>query len=171
MRSLYLLPLIVLFSGKLWSGGDPVTLNINGNVKAAPCLVSSDSVTKVVDLTPGRSVTASSLYTVGSTTPWVAFDLSVEQCPPGTSRVTVVFNGSADNEHPEDMYSNVGSASPVAVQLQASDGQPLGDGKSLTVNIANQSYRWNLRARIYSEQGRVVPGTINSAVTISMTYQ
>lgn len=163
--------IVMLLSAPAWCAGDLVTLNINGNVKAAPCRVSSDSVTKVVDLTPGRSVTASSMFTAGSTTPWVAFDLSIELCPPGTRRVTVVFNGNADSEHPEDMYSNVGSASPVAVQLQASDGQPLGDGKSLTVNIDNQSYTWNLRARIYSEQGRVAPGTINSAVTISMTYQ
>lgn len=151
--------------------GDPVTLNINGNVKTAPCQVSSDSVTKMVDLTSGHSVTASSLYTAGSTTPWVAFDLSVEQCPAGTTRVAIVFTGNADSKHPEDMYRNVGTASPVAVQLQASDGLPLGDGKILTGTISNRRYTWRLRARIYSEQGQVMPGTVNSAVTVSMTYQ
>ncbi|MGI3452071.1 fimbrial protein [Citrobacter arsenatis] len=151
--------------------GDPVTLNINGNVKTAPCQVSSDSVAKTVDLTAGQSVTASSLYTAGSTTPWVAFDLSVEQCPAGTTRVSIVFNGNADSNHPEDMYRNVGTASPVAVQLQANDGLPLGDGKILTGNIFNRGYTWRLRARIYSEQGQVMPGTVNSAVTVSMIYQ
>lgn len=153
------------------SMGDPVTLNINGNVKAAPCQVSSDSVTKMVDLTSGHSVTVSSLYTAGSTTQWVAFDLSVEQCPAGTTRVAIVFTGNADSNHPEDMYRNDGTASPVAVQLQASDGLPLGDGKVLTGSISNRRYTWRLRARIYSEQGQVMPGTVNSAVTVSMTYQ
>ena len=153
------------------SMGDPVTLNINGNVKAAPCQVSSDSVTKMVDLTSGHSVTVSSLYTAGSTTQWVAFDLSVEQCPAGTTRVAIVFTGNADSNHPEDMYRNEGTASPVAVLLQASDGLPLGDGKVLTGSISNRRYTWRLRARIYSEQGQVMPGTVNSAVTVSMTYQ
>jgi minor fimbrial subunit len=69
------------------------------------------------------------------------------------------------------MYQNTGTASPVAIQLQANDGVPLGNGKSLTANISEQRYTWRLRARIYSEQGQVTPGTINSAITISMTYQ
>ncbi|RNW25604.1 fimbrial protein [Citrobacter werkmanii] len=163
--------IVMVLASPVWGMGDPVTLNINGNVKTAPCQVSSDSVNKTVDLTPGQSVTASSLYTAGSTTPWVAFELSVEQCPAGTSRVTVLFNGNADSDHPNDMYRNIGTASPVAIQVQASDGVPLGNGKSLTANISNQRYTWRLRARIYSEQGLVTPGTINSAITISMTYQ
>ena len=159
----------MMLASPAWGMGDPVTLNINGNVKTAPCQVSSDSVTKTVDLTPGQSVTASSLYTAGSTTPWGAFELSVEQCPAGTSRVTVLFNGNADSDHPNDMYQN--TASPVAIQLQANNGVPLGNGKSLTANISEQRYTWRLRARIYSEQGQVTPGTINSAITLSMTYQ
>lgn len=162
---------LLLFSTSAWSAGDPVTLNIIGNVKAGPCQISSDSVSKTVDLTAGKTVTASSLYTAGSTTPWVAFDLSVEQCPPGTTRVSVTFNGQADGENPEDMYRNTGTATPVAVQLQSREGEPLGDGRSLTGTITDQRYTWNLRARIYSQRGQVTSGSINSVVTVSMTYQ
>lgn len=163
MATLFLMP--------AWSFAEPVTLSISGNIKAAPCQVSSDSVTKTIDLTSGHFVTAPSMNSAGATTPWVTFDLSVEQCPAGTTHVTVLFNGTADSEHSDDMYRNVGTASPVAIQLQASDGQPLGDGKLLTAEITNQRYTWNLRARIYSERGRVTPGTINSVITVSMTYQ
>ncbi|CBG88569.1 fimbrial protein [Citrobacter rodentium] len=171
MRGRHCLAAIALFSVPAWGVGDPVMLNVTGNVKAAPCQVRSDSVAKTVDLTAGHSVTASSLYTSGSATPWVAFDLSVEKCPPGTTRVTIVFNGAPDDDNPRDMYKNVGSATPVAIQLQSSEGQPLGDGTLLAGDITGQQYTWKLRARIYSQQGQVMPGTINSVVTVSMIYQ
>ncbi|HCU0293587.1 TPA: type 1 fimbrial protein [Citrobacter sedlakii] len=165
------LAIAMLFSAPAWSIGDPVALYVTGNVKAAPCQISSDSVTKTVDLTADQSITASSMYTPGSTTPWVAFDLSVENCPAGTTQVTVMFNGSPDQNQPQDRYQNVGTATPVAVQLQSRDGQPLGDGKSLSGQVESQRYTWQLRARIVSQQGHVMPGTVNAVVTVSMTYQ
>ena len=70
-RKRWLLALMLL-TGQVWGQGDPIVLNIKGNVKAAPCQVSSDSITKTVDLTAGSPVTASSMYTAGSTTPWVS---------------------------------------------------------------------------------------------------
>lgn len=41
---------IVLLMNTSAQAGDPVTLNITGNVIASPCQVSSDSITKSVDL-------------------------------------------------------------------------------------------------------------------------
>lgn len=58
------LAIAMLFSAPAWSIGDPVALYVTGNVKAAPCQISSDSVTKTVDLTADQSVTASSMYTL-----------------------------------------------------------------------------------------------------------
>lgn len=82
-----------------------------------------------------------------------------------------MFNGSPDQNQPQDRYQNVGTATPVAVQLQSRDGQPLGDGKSLSGQVESQRYTWQLRARIVSQQGHVMPGTVNAVVTVSMTYQ
>lgn len=169
-RKRWLLALMLL-TGQVWGQGDPIVLNIKGNVKAAPCQVSSDSITKTVDLTAGSPVTASSMYTAGSTTPWVSFDFSIEHCPEGTTGVMIQFNGNADDMHRDDMYRNLGTATPVAIQLQAADGRPLGDGQVLTSEIVAQRYTWNLRARLYSEQGQVSPGTIDSVVTVSLSYQ
>ena len=169
-RKRWLLALMLL-TGQVWGQGDPIALSIKGNVKAAPCQVSSDSITKTVDLTAGSPVTASSMYTVGSTTPWVSFDFSIEHCPEGTTGVMIQFNGNADDMHRDDMYRNLGTATPVAIQLQAADGRPLGDGQVLTSEIVAQRYTWNLRARLYSEQGQVSPGTIDSVVTVSLSYQ
>ena len=169
-RKRWLLALMLL-TGQVWGQGDPIALNIKGNVKAAPCQVSSDSITKTVDLTAGSPVTASSMYTAGSTTPWVSFDFSIEHCPEGTTGVMIQFNGNADDMHRDDMYRNLSTATPVAIQLQAADGRPLGDGQVLTSEIVAQRYTWNLRARLYSEQGQVSPGTIDSVVTVSLSYQ
>ena len=169
-RKRWLLALMLL-TGQVWGQGDPIALNIKGNVKAAPCQVSSDSITKTVDLTAGSPVTASSMYTAGSTTPWGRFDFSIETCPEGTTGVMIQFNGNADDMHRDDMYRNLGTATPVAIQLQAADGRPLGDGQVLTSEIVAQRYTWNLRARLYSEQGQVSPGTIDSVVTVSLSYQ
>ena len=163
--------LALMLTGQVWGQGDPIALNIKGNVKAAPCQVSSDSITKTVDLTAGSPGTASSMYTAGSTTPWVSFDFSIEHCPEGTTGVMIQFNGNADDMHRDDMYRNLGTATPVAIQLQAADGRPLGDGQVLTSEIVAQRYTWNLRARLYSEQGQVSPGTIDSVVTVSLSYQ
>ncbi|HCT3346672.1 fimbrial protein [Citrobacter koseri] len=169
-RKRWLLALMLL-TGQVWGQGDPIALNIKGNVKAAPCQVSSDSITKTVDLTAGSPVMASSMYTAGATTPWVSFDFSIEHCPEGTTGVMIQFNGNADDMHRDDMYRNLGTATPVAIQLQAADGRPLGDGQVLTSEIVAQRYTWNLRARLYSEQGQVSPGTIDSVVTVSLSYQ
>ncbi|HGL4174382.1 fimbrial protein [Citrobacter koseri] len=94
-----------------------------------------------------------------------------EHCPEGTTGVMIQFNGNADDMHRDDMYRNLGTATPVAIQLQAADGRPLGDGQVLTSEIVAQRYTWNLRARLYSEQGQVSPGTIDSVVTVSLSYQ
>lgn len=171
MRLRTLLAAAIVVCGPAWCAGDPVTLNINGNVKAAPCQVSSDSVTKTVDLNGGKALTAASLYTAGSTTPWVNFDFQIEQCPPGTSQVAIFFNGEPDDSHPQDMYRNQGTASAVAIQVQSVDGQPLGNGQSVAGVIASQGYTWNLRARLYSQQGQAQAGTVNAGVTVTLIYQ
>ncbi|WP_336220216.1 fimbrial protein [Citrobacter amalonaticus] len=148
---------------------DPVTLYIMGNVVASPCQISSDSVTKSVDL--GQNLQASDLSTAGSSTAWVNFNINLTSCPAGTTKATMTMHGSADTNNPADMYASTGTANNIAVQLQSQAGDLLGDGKSITGNIANNAYSYALRARAYTKNGGVTPGTIISTVTATFVYQ
>jgi minor fimbrial subunit len=166
----YLLPGLILISIPAL-GGDPVALNIRGQIVAAPCQVSSDSISRTVSLTGSQGIQSSSLYTPGSATEWVFFDFKIERCPAGTVKATIQFSGNADNSGPDDLYQNVGSAGNIAIQLQTADGQPLGKDKTVSGVITNNEYRYQLRARAFSAQGSVTPGTINAVVTATFTWQ
>ena len=92
---------IVLLMNTSAQAGDPVTLNITGNVIASPCQVSSDSITKSVDL--GQNIQASSLQTAGAATDWVNFDINLNSCPAGTTKAIMTMHGTADLNNPADM--------------------------------------------------------------------
>lgn len=151
------------------NAGDPVTLNITGNVIAAPCEVKSDSITKSIDL--GQNIQASALQAAGTATDWVAFDVNLVNCPAGTTTAMITFHGTADSSNPADMYKNTGTATNIAVQLQGSSGDQFGNGKTYTGIIANNAYSYHLRTRAYTQNGGVAPGTISAVVTASFTYQ
>lgn len=149
--------------------GDPVTLNITGNVIASPCQVSSDSITKSVDL--GQNIQASSLQTAGSATDWVNFDINLNSCPAGTTVAIMTMHGTADLLNPADMYRNTGTATNLAVQVQSQAGEQLGNAKTISGTIANNAYTYKLRARAYTQNGSVMPGSISSVVTATFEYQ
>ncbi|KNC91904.1 fimbrial protein [Trabulsiella odontotermitis] len=169
-RFAFMLLAMTTLSGELCAG-DPVALNIQGKIVAAPCQVSSDSVAKTVNLTGAQGVRAASMSTPGSATDWVPFDFTIERCPAGTVKATMLLSGEADSAGPEDLYQNTGSAGNIAIQLQTLEGQPLGNNKSLSGTIVNNGYQYHLRARAYSPQGNVTPGTINAVVTMMFTWQ
>lgn len=148
---------------------DPVSLNITGNIIASPCQVSSDSISKAVDL--GQSIQASTLQTPSSASEWVYFDINLESCPSGTTQATMTMHGDADSANPDDLYQNTGSAVNIAVQLQSQNGDPLGNGKIITGLITNNTYAYKLRARAFSPIGGVKPGKISSVVTATFVYQ
>lgn len=148
---------------------DPVTLNITGNIVASPCQVSSDSVNKAVDL--GQGIQASSLQTAGATTDWVNFDINLDSCPAGTSKAIMTMHGTAETTNPDNMYKSTGTANNIAVVLESQAGEQLGDGKSIAGTISNNAYKYQLRARAYTPNGAVTPGTIVSVVTATFTYQ
>lgn len=149
--------------------GDPVTLNITGNVIASPCQVSSDSITKSVDL--GQNIQASSLQTAGSATNWVNFDINLNSCPAGTTVAIMTMHGTADLNNPADMYRNTGTATNLAVQVQSQAGDQLGNTKTISGTIASNAYTYKLRARAYTQNGGVMPGSISSVVTATFEYQ
>ncbi|WMY75331.1 fimbrial protein [Buttiauxella selenatireducens] len=147
---------------------DPVTLNITGNIVASPCQISSDSVTKAVDL--GQNIQASDLQTGGLATTWIPFTIDLTSCPGGTTKVIMTMHGSADPVNPNDMYHSTGTAQNVSVQLQSQAADLMGDGKSLSGNIASNAYSYQMRARAYTQNGGVTPGTIVATVTATFVY-
>lgn len=151
------------------TAADVVNLNVTGNIMAAPCQVKSDSINIVVDL--GQNIGASTLQSTNSASPWVPFSVSLVNCPAATTKATIQFQGTADTVNPGDMYKNMGTATNIAVQVQGVGGEQMGNGKSFTGYIANNGYTYNLRTRAYSQNGNAMPGTINSAVTATFTYQ
>ncbi len=158
----------LLMGSASWCAADPVTLNITGNVVASPCVVSTGSSSLTVDL--GQNIQASALQTGGSSTTWTFFTVNLIGCPAGTSTATMTMHGSADATNPNDMYHSTGTAQNISVQLQSQAADPLGDGKSLVGTIASNAYSYQLRARAYTQNGAVTPGTIVATVTASFVY-
>lgn len=147
---------------------DSVSLNVTGNIIATTCKINSDSINKSIDL--GRNILSTNLFTPGSTTEWVNFDINLD-CPSGLSQATMTMHGTADTSNPDDMYQNTGSASNIAVQLQSQAADPLGNGKSITGMIADNAYSYKLRARVFSQKGAATSGSISSVVTATFVYQ
>ncbi|MEB5959750.1 type 1 fimbrial protein [Enterobacter sichuanensis] len=153
--------------------GDPVTLNITGNVVASPCEVSAASQNMTIDLGGGEDLQTADLNAAGSSSSWVPVTVSLENCPAGTSSVTATFHGTADAADPETLYSNTGTATNVAVQLEGSAEEPYGDGKTSTISIADAADgkpTWSLKTRAFSKNGSVTPGTISSVITMTFAY-
>ncbi|MCU6306635.1 fimbrial protein [Enterobacter quasiroggenkampii] len=150
--------------------GDPVTLNITGNVVASPCEVSTDSENITIDLGGGNDLQTADLNAAGSSSAWKPITVSLENCPAGTSSVTATFHGTSDAGDPETLYSNTGTATNVAVQLEGKAAEPYGNGKTSTISIANSKATWDLQTRAFSKSGSVTPGTINSVITMTFAY-
>lgn len=151
------------------NSADPVTLNITGNIVASPCQVSSDSITKSVDL--GQNIQASDLQVAGSSTTWVPFTINLNSCPAGTTVAIMTMHGTPDTNNPLDMYANTGTATNVSVQLQSQAGDQLGNSKTLKGNVSSSAVSYPLRARAYTQNGAVTPGTISTVVTATFVYQ
>ncbi|WP_052284943.1 fimbrial protein [Kluyvera genomosp. 1] len=148
---------------------DPVPVNVYGNVIASACNISDESVYQQVNL--GDEISNLKLKTAGTATDWVDFHIKLVDCPSATTKAVMTFHGDEDESNPDDMYRNSGSAKNVAVQVQSLEGDKLGDGKSITGNIVNNAYTYNLHARVYTPQGNASSGTIEAVVTATFVYQ
>ncbi|MCL6720426.1 type 1 fimbrial protein [Klebsiella sp. T2.Ur] len=90
---------------------DPVTLNITGNIIASPCQISSDSITKAIDL--GQNIQASSLQAAGASSTWVPFTINLTSCPAGTTKAIMTMHGAADPARPADLYLSILAQQPT----------------------------------------------------------
>ncbi|HEI8868021.1 TPA: type 1 fimbrial protein [Serratia odorifera] len=147
---------------------DPVTINITGNVIAAPCVVDGTSSINV-DL---GDIPASDLAAVDAATPWKAFSMSVKNCPAGTTKVTASFSGTPAPDAPDYRYINTGTATGISIALAKDTDTNLGNGATWAVNVdSSRSATWPMRTRIVASNGKATPGTVKAVVVATLTYQ
>ncbi|HHB1426188.1 TPA: fimbrial protein [Serratia odorifera] len=150
------------------NSADPVTINITGNIIAAPCVV--DGANSVnVDL---GDVPAVDLATVDSASLWQAFRISVKNCPAGTTKVTATFSGTPAPDAPAYRYINTGTATGISIALARDTDLNLANGATWTVNVdGSRSASWPMRARMVASKGNATPGTVKAVVVATLTYQ
>lgn len=142
-----------------------VTITINGKVVAKPCTVSTVSTT--VEL---GDLYTFNLLAPGSYSPWHEVNLSLTNCPVGTSKVTATFSGTADSSR--SYYANQGVARNIALQLADSSGVnlPTGSTRIVTVNDASKAANFVLQVRAITPGGNVTQGSIQSLINVTYTY-
>lgn len=162
---------LVILSITLPAVADPVSVNVTGNIIAAPCEVSSDSITKTIALDDGNGFQSKNLQTAGSTTPWVDFTINLTSCPAGTRSATITASGTEDADN-SAYYKNAGSAENIALELDKTGGGIiLSNGKSFSTDVIDGAAEFKLAARTVTTKGGVTPGSIQFVVTANFTYQ
>ena len=152
---------------------DSVTVNINGNVIASSCRVKSSNPLNVI--LPDIDVLK---LTKDGSSPIVNFDLELEGCSAGISKVTALFSGTADSIS-SNYFANTGTASDVAVQIKTvpaawatNDITPTGAKSStVDVNAVDHTAVLKLVTRLVSPKGTPKPGSVTSVMQVSFTYQ
>lgn len=145
-------------------------LNIKGIVVASPCTVDSASVSQDVDFQQLRST---DLKQAGTATEWQPFSVKLTRCPASTSKSTVIFSGTPSTND-ATLFANSGTAQNIDVQLVQYDDKSLvlSNGSSMTVEVdASHNAVYHLAGRLYTVTGSTIPGTFNSEVLMSFTYQ
>ncbi|WP_110915182.1 fimbrial protein [Enterobacter roggenkampii] len=148
---------------------DTVNINVTGNVVASPCIVNGGASSLNVDL---GNIQATALAAAGSSSTAVPFTLTVTNCPTGTSTVKASIGGAASHDSP-NLYMNSGTAGNVYVALyDGVTGNMLGPGSAVVKTVQSDSTASiALKANAYSLYGNTTPGSISSAITVTMTYQ
>lgn len=148
---------------------DSVNIKVTGRIVAAPCIFNGGESSLNINL---GNIQAMNMATAESTSNPVLFDLRFTECPAGTETVTTYFSGVSDPDAGADYYKNSGTATRVAIGLaQTSSGEPTGSGSSITQPVtADRTVTLGMRAWVYSRAGGATPGTLNSAVVLTMQY-
>ncbi|MGG7521653.1 fimbrial protein [bacterium BS0013] len=159
---------LALVSGEVFSA-DVVNIGVTGNIVASPCIFNGGNSSLGINL---GNIQASNMVTPGSTSDPVSFSLLFSNCPLGTRRVTVTFNGNPDPVAGADYYMNSGSATNIAVAMSDVETDTLkGTGSSVAQNIAaDRTATIAMNAWVKSVSGGATPGSINAAVIMTMQY-
>lgn len=128
-----------------------------------------------VELPPA---TVSAFKGVGSSTSLKPFELRVENCPPGMRSIGYSF---APTTKVVDAVNGVvavaanSTATGVGVQFLHPGNTPLQFGPLYSLDAYNTAvggtYVVPMSAGLFQTDARVTPGTVNSAITFTMTYR
>ncbi len=118
------------------------------------------------------NIQATNMFTPGSSSDPVSFNLLFTSCPPGTLSVTTRFSGTPDPEAGMNYYQNSGTATRVAIAVSdATTGVLMGNGSSITQNIAaDRTAKMPMKAMVTSVAGRPTLGSIRAVVVLTMQY-
>ena len=86
---------------------DNVDIKVTGRIIAAPCVFNGGNSNMNIDL---GNIQATNMFTPGSSSDPVSFNLLFTSCPPGTLSVTTRFSGTPDPEAGMNYYQNSGTA-------------------------------------------------------------
>lgn len=148
---------------------DPVNIEVEGKVVAAPCIVNNNVGSLDVNL--GSNIKTADLATANSGSTLKPFNIVLSNCPTGTKNVTVVFTGDIDDDAPT-MYKNTGTAENIAVELSEQGSDTILSNKSELTQpvLADKTVTFALNARAYTVTGDVGPGNITAVVQATFSY-
>lgn len=161
--------LLILAINNTCSLAASTSVEITGEIFAEPCKFTNNNSELKINL--GNNIFSTSLASAGSGSQPIPFKLELTECPLGVSHVTATFNGNPDNNIPT-MYKNIGDATNLAIEVSdITTGKIIGNNESIMQPIdINRSVTYLLSSRVYTEKGNVNPGSINSLVQVTFTY-
>ncbi|MDI7419434.1 fimbrial protein [Cronobacter turicensis] len=155
--------------------GEPVTINVTGNIISAPCTFDTSASTLNIDL---GEKGISDLASAGAEMPYKVFSLAMKGCPAGTTKVTATFTGTDDTSSTVgNGFKNTGTATNMVVQIKDNTSSDWtssfksGDSMTVNVNTSDNTAKFDLATRAYTPTGSVNPGTINTSIVANFTYQ
>ncbi|WP_329906822.1 fimbrial protein [Serratia quinivorans] len=146
---------------------DAVTLNITGNVIAAPCVIDgAGSLDIKLD-----DIVVSKLQKAGDTSPFKSFDLKLKDCPAATTKVTATYTGTAATLSPNS-FINSGTATQLVLYVVDNDSKGISPNttRQATVNSTSKTAVFSQKVQIYSK-GSATAGTVIGNIVVSFTYQ
>nr|WP_233175786.1 fimbrial protein [Dyella sp. ASV24] len=144
-----------------------------GNVTIVP----QQCTTKDVTVSMGRYSTGQ-FAGIGSTTPAVNFTIGLNGCPAGMKGIRYQIDSAlplANTTNSVVTLDRNSMATGIGLQLLDSQGNPLPLGTQRTFasynTTAGGDFTIPLQARYYQTSATINPGTANTSMTFTMTYQ
>ncbi|MEX3238766.1 fimbrial protein [Serratia quinivorans] len=146
---------------------DAVTVNITGNVIAAPCVIDGASSQNVTL----DDIVVSKLQKSGDTGPFKSFDLKLKDCPAATTKVTASYAGTV-SPLSANSFINTGTATQLVLYLQDSASKEIipNTTRQVDVNTTTKAAVFSQKVQIYSK-GSATAGTVIGNIVVSFTYQ
>lgn len=169
MKRLFLATLLCMAACQTLA--DDITVQIQGAITANACDVDTGSKNKTVDMGKASASDFSQPHANG---PWVPFELKIINCPASVSYVDAESAGQADT-FDNRAYANTGTGGGVALLvLNNKNGKYLLPGGATIpewVDAASHSATFQLSAAYTRTNQAFTPGSFNSVMLVTFTYQ